>query len=168
MQRPLGGGVILRVRALSSTAVLTAAIIVACSPASRQRAQSSQASQTTVSSFDLGDPGGTRRNAEPFTPDPPDFDDPNHPGNRLAAAACDRKLECDQVGVGKTLSTQQACLMAARRHAHEDLDRARCENGIDDARLSECIHVVRVGACSSDFVMAGRFTECRGEHLCAR
>src|SRR4051794_39341426 len=50
---------------------------------------------TNLSSFDVSDPGAMRRNAEPWEPAPPNLDDANHPGNRLAVAACDRKLECD-------------------------------------------------------------------------
>jgi hypothetical protein len=128
-------------------------------------------SATQITSFDITnpvDPGGTRRNAEPFTPSPPDLDDPNHPANRLATAACDRKLECDQVGEARPYSTRQACLTDAQRHANDDLNAARCDNGIDDARLSECIYAVRRAGCSPDFTMAGRFLECRSNHLCAK
>lgn len=146
----------------------TAAVLAACSHSRGPDTPKSQGpTQTTISSFDFGDPGGTRRNAEPYTPSKPDLDDPHHPANRLATAACDRKLECDQVGVGRAYATRQACLSAAVQQAQQDLGRANCNNGMADGRLSECIHSVRRGACSTDFVMADRFLECRGDHLCA-
>lgn len=141
-----------------------ACLTVACahSPDGSRTAQTT----TTGASFELGggDPSG--RGAS-FTPSSPELSDPAHPANRLGTAACERKLECDEVGEGKAYATPQACLMATRRHAHEELDRLSCENGLDDVRLDECIRAVRIAECANASALE-RIEACSKARLCAR
>lgn len=128
----------------------------------------SRTSQTTTTgaTFTLagGEPNGR---GEAFAPSSPELADPAHPANRLGTAACERKLECDEIGEGKTYASSQTCLMASRRHAHEELDRLSCENGLDDARLTDCIQAVRIAECAV-VDRIERIDACTRARLCAK
>ena len=106
--------------------------------------------QTTTTGFALpgqvGAPPGT--DVDEFTPSSAELSEADHPANRLAVAACQRKQECDEIGDGKAHVSQQACLMSARRHAHEELDKLSCENGLDPKALDQCLKSVRISECA--------------------
>ena len=52
-------------------------------------------------------------------------------------------------------------------HAHEELDRLSCDNGLDDARLTDCIQAVRITECENVDSIA-RVGACSRAKLCAR
>ena len=142
-----------------------ACVVAACAHAP----DASRTSQTTTTgaTFTLAGNGNERGRSEAFDPSSPELSDPTHPANRLGTATCERKLECDAIGEGKTYATSQTCLMATRRHAHEELEQLDCENGLDDARLNDCIQAVRIAECAS-LDQLGRIDACSKARLCAR
>lgn len=158
-------------RARACVAVVAAATAIACAHGRGPKGDAATASQTTTtgSGFWMADPGTeTRGSAHPIEPSPPDLSDPSHPANRLATEACERKLDCVQIGEGKAFSTEQVCLVAARRHAAEHLARTSCPQGIDDARFSDCMTAVRFAPCEPGLEFLERIPACAAERLCAR
>lgn len=143
----------------------TACVIAACA----HQPDTSRTSQTTTTgaTFTLAGGGEPQGAGQPFSPSSPELSDPAHPANRLGNAACDRKLECDEIGDGKAYATPQTCLMAARRHAHESLDQLSCDNGLDDARLNDCIQAVRTAECAAVDRLE-RIDACARSRVCAR
>jgi hypothetical protein len=136
----------MNLRALAS---IVAAFVAGCahSPDNSRAAQTT----TTGASFTLPGSESTGSNGvDPFTPQSsnPELADPAHPANRLGTASCERKQECDEIGDGKSHATQQACLMASRRHAHEELDKLSCENGLDNKAFESCLKSVRIAECA--------------------
>ena len=152
----------MRPRALALTAVTVFVLSCAHTPDANRTSQTT----TTGASFSLGDPNDGRARGV-FAPSSPELSDPDHPANRLGTAACERKLECDEIGDGKSYATSHACLIKARRHAHEQLDRLSCENGLDPARLTDCIHGVRIAECAAVDQIA-RVSACTPAQLCAK
>jgi hypothetical protein len=142
---------------LRAQAFVTAAFIAGCahspdpSRSSQTTSQATSQATTTGASFTL--PGSTNTGShgvDPFTPEntSPELAEPGHPANRLGAAACERKQECDEIGDGKSHASRQACLTTTRRHAHEELTKLSCENGIDDAAFESCLKSVRIAECA--------------------
>ena len=146
--------------------VLTGAAIFVLSCAHTPDANRTSQTTTTGASFSLGDPSARPSRGE-FSPSTPELSDPDHPANRVGTAACERKLECDEIGDGKAHATSHACLIKARRHAHEQLDRLSCENGLDSVRLSECVHGVRIAECAA-VDQISRIAACAPAELCAK
>src|SRR5690349_18368308 len=107
-------GVRMNLRAQASL-IATCALMFACA-----HQDGARPGQATTTGFELpgqvGAPPGT--GVDEFTPSSPELAEPDHPANRLATAACQRKQECDQIGDGKPHSSPQACLTSERRHAH--------------------------------------------------
>lgn len=155
----------LRAQASFVAALACAAFGCAHSPDGSRTSQTS----TTGASFAL--PGSTGGDAEQgvdgFSPASPELADPRHPANRLGTAACDRKLECDEIGDGKPHATQQACLTKSRRHAHEELDRLSCENGLDANAFDACVKAVRIAECAA-LDSPTSIDACNPRRLCAR
>lgn len=152
-------------RARACGSFVVAAIAVACA-----HSEGPPVSQTTTtgSGFWMGDPGTERRgNAQPMEPSPPDLSDPAHPANRLANEACERMIDCAQIGEGRLYITEQTCRAAARRHAAEHFSRTSCPQGIDDARLSDCMSAVRFAPCASGIEAVDRIPACAAARLCA-
>lgn len=152
-------------RARAFASIVATAGLAACAHAP----DAAPASQTTTTgaSFTLGSSGPARAGAEPFSPEPPDLSDPAHPANRIGRAACERKVECDEIGEGKAYATADTCVVAARRRAHEALDRLSCEGGLDEARLDGCVAAVRRAECERVDRM-GEIEACTRARLCAR
>jgi hypothetical protein len=124
---------------------------------------------TTGSGFWMGDPGTELRgSAQPIEPSPPDLSDPAHPANRIANEACERMVDCAQIGQGRPYTTEQACRAGARRHVADQLARTSCPEGIDDARLTDCMTAVRFAPCTPGLDAVERVPACAGERLCAR
>lgn len=132
---------------LRAQPLILGALLCACA----HSPDNSRASQTTTTGFTLpGSTGGGASGVDSFTPESsnPELADPAHPANRLGTAACERKQECDEIGDGKSHASPQACLMATRRHAHEELDKLSCENGLDNKALESCLKSVRISECA--------------------
>lgn len=152
---------------LRAQALLIATFVIGCAhaPDSQRTSQT-----TTTGAFTL--PGSSNEGSngvDTFTPQSssPELADPAHPANRLGTAACERKQECDEIGDGKSHATQQSCLMATRRHAHEELGRLSCENGLDNNALEHCLKSVRIAECA----LVDSITKqdaCAKHTLCAR
>jgi hypothetical protein len=125
------------------------AAVIACA----HSPDNSRTSQTTTTGAGFTLPGSSYSGSDgvdTFTPTSsnPELADPAHPANRLGTAACERKQECDEIGDGKPHSSQQACLMKTRRHAHEELDKLSCENGLDAKAFEQCLKSVRIAECA--------------------
>jgi hypothetical protein len=125
--------------------------------------------QTTTTGFALpgqvGAPPGT--DVDEFTPSSAELTEADHPANRLAVAACQRKQECDEIGDGKPHESLQACLTSSRRHAHEELDRLSCEKGLDPKSLYACEKAIRIAECARvDNI--GSNEACTSRRLCMR
>ena len=154
-------------RARAEAIITFGALVLAAACAHSPEPVPSSQGTTTGASFTLARPGEEGASGEPFSPSAQELDAPGHPANRVATAACERKLECDAIGDGKAHPSEQACLMTSRRHAHEELDRLSCDNGLDDARLTECIQAVRITECANVDSIA-RVGACDRAKLCAR
>lgn len=148
-----------------------ASIVLACMTAyaCAHSDGTSKVGQATTTGLTLpgqvGDPPGT--GVDDFTPSSPELAEPDHPANRLATAACQRKQECDEIGDGKPHANWQGCLTSARRHAHEQLDRLSCEKGIDTMMLEACQRAVRISECAAiDNIIANE--ACSSGRLCGR
>jgi hypothetical protein len=146
-------------------ALIVIAFIAGCA----HSPDSSRASQTTTTGFTLpGSNNSGSNGVDTFTPESsnPELADPAHPANRLGSATCERKQECDAIGDGKSHATPQACLMAMRRHAHEQLDQLSCENGLDDKAFEQCVKSVRIAECALVDSIAKQ-DACSKQVLCA-
>ena len=128
-----------------------------------------RSAQTTTSSatFDVGPNGAVRGAGDPFAPSAPQLSDPSHPANRLGTAACERKRECEEQAGGGAQTSEQACLVTMRGRAHEELERMSCENGLDDARLDDCIAAVRAADCAAVETLT-KVGACSKDRLCAK
>lgn len=158
-----------RSRAIVPFAVAALAVACAHSRSARDDAQLVSQTSTTGSGFWMADPGQeTRGSAVPIEPTPPELSSPAHPANRLATEACERKLDCAEIGAGKQFADQQVCLSEARRHAARHLSQTSCDAGIDDARFADCMTAVRFAQCGSGFAAIDRLPACAAARLCAR
>lgn len=158
-------------RARTCVPIVIAAMAVACAHTRGAKDDATTVSQTTTtgSGMWMADPGTeTRGTGQPIEPSPPALSDPAHPANRIANEACERELDCSEIGEGRTFATEQSCLIAARRHAAEHFARTSCEQGIDDARLSDCMTAVRFAPCTPGPEALDRIPACAAARLCAR
>lgn len=151
---------------LRAQAFLSAILLCACA----HSPDGSRVGQTTTTGFTLpGSTAGGSNGVDTFSPKSsnPELADPAHPANRLGTAACERKQECDEIGDGKPHASPQACLMTARRHAHEQLDQLSCENGLDEKAFEQCLKSMRIAECALTDSMT-KHDACAKHTLCAR
>jgi hypothetical protein len=86
--------------------------------------------------------------------------------DRLAMSRCDRELRCDNIGEGRKYASVAQCHDHVRADWKDDLDSRRCENGIDDRQLSECLSEIRGEDCNNAFDTLSRLTECSRAQIC--
>jgi hypothetical protein len=154
-------------RARARLVIATFSVVLAAACAHSPEPVPASQGTTTGASFTLANRAAEEGAAGGELAGSPDLSEPGHPANRVGTAACERKLECDQIGDGKPHASEQACLTTARRHAHEELDRLSCDNGLDDARLTDCIQAVRIAECENVDSIT-RVGACARAQLCAR
>lgn len=151
----------------SARAFIALAFIAGCA----HKPDGSRAAQTTTTgaAFTLpGSNGGGSNGVDPFTAESSTpLYDPDHPATRLSTATCDRKLECDDIGEGKTRSDMQACLTTARRAAHDQLDQLNCENGLDKKAFDKCVKSIRIAECALSDSLTKQ-DACSKQALCAK
>lgn len=85
-----------------------------------------------------------------------------------AAARCDREERCNNVGAGRTHSSRSECLTDARNDRRDSWDSAECRQGINSARLSDCLAAVRSQNCNNPMDDLTRLATCRSGEVCGR
>ena len=86
--------------------------------------------------------------------------------DRLAMSRCERELRCDHIGDGKRYASVPECHDSVRADWKDDLDSRRCENGIDNRELDECLSEIRGEDCDNAFDTLSRMTQCSRAQIC--
>ncbi len=84
----------------------------------------------------------------------------------LASARCDREATCDNVGVGKSYASREACMSNVRGKGQNDLTAASCPKGIDQAQLDKCLAEIKGERCGNPLDSLSRLNACRTGAIC--
>ena len=86
--------------------------------------------------------------------------------DRLAMSRCDRELRCDNIGDGRKYASSADCHERVRADWKDDLDSRRCQDGIDERELGECLSEIREENCDNAFDTLSRLTQCSRAQIC--
>ena len=84
----------------------------------------------------------------------------------IVAARCEREERCDNVGPDKAYSNHAACTSKLQGSTADDINLKDCKNGVDDARLHECLAKIHDEDCGNPIDALTRLTACRTGALC--
>jgi hypothetical protein len=85
--------------------------------------------------------------------------------SRVVATRCDHEVQCGNVGDGRNYSSLDGCLAEMTRSADADLSPSACPDGVDAARLAECVRQFRRESCKPLATLT-RMLACSPSSMC--
>lgn len=84
----------------------------------------------------------------------------------VTTTRCDRELSCNNIGVGHSWDTYDACEREIHQNTRVSLREERCPNGVDGNNLASCLQDIRNERCGNPLDTLSRLTACRSGRLC--
>lgn len=85
---------------------------------------------------------------------------------RLTAQRCQREMDCNKIGQGKSYEDYAACERETSQDLRSTLRSDECPSGLHEDKLNECMRDVRYQKCGDPFDAVGRLSTCRSGRLC--
>ena len=90
-----------------------------------------------------------------------------HKKDALAGTRCMREAKCENVGAGRTYSNRDACMTEIRGESMNRLTATACPNGLEAAKLDDCLATLRNDHCENMPSGLDRFPTCSASLLCS-
>jgi hypothetical protein len=86
--------------------------------------------------------------------------------DRIASARCRREVACEHVGPGRRHASVETCEALTRSESHAVLGLAACPNGVDQAKVVDCVAAIETASCLDPVDAIVRVEACRQDRLC--
>jgi hypothetical protein len=87
--------------------------------------------------------------------------------SHIVKARCAREASCGFISSDAKWASEDACLEVVSREYGDDLTSQDCPDGVDGAKLSQCVDAARNADCGQAIDVIGRVSACRNSQLCA-
>lgn len=88
--------------------------------------------------------------------------------NELADAKCDQRQSCNRIGPGATYRDRADCVAQMSRVLRTEVNAARCEGGIGESGLAQCVKSIHLAECDMPGELVGGASHCKLNALCIR
>jgi hypothetical protein len=86
--------------------------------------------------------------------------------NEIAKARCVREEKCENIGANKKYSSMDDCKATVRNDWREDLNARECANGVNDAKLEDCLAEIKNEDCNNALDSLSRMSACMKAEIC--
>lgn len=87
---------------------------------------------------------------------------------RLTAGRCQREMDCNNIGTGKSYDDYPACEREVSHDLRPSLQISECPYGIREPKVDECLQELKNEQCGNPFDHVSRLATCRSSRLCIR
>jgi hypothetical protein len=86
----------------------------------------------------------------------------------LAAAECDRKVRCNDIGPDKSFKTRDECITKTTADKAASFNPRVCTHGINETNLNNCVKTIQSQACGNFGDAMKQAEACKTDAICVK